>query len=77
MIDQAVRDFYAEPGLMSRPGDYAALIDELPDDVGQLVRIIHGLVPSCSALRMSGVCNPARMSGWTPVNLRSSITSQR
>lgn len=44
LIDQdAVRDFYAEPGPMTRPGYHAALIDALPDDVGDLVRIIHGL----------------------------------
>jgi hypothetical protein len=44
LIDQdAVRNYYAEPGLMTRPGDHGALIDALPDDVGELVRIIHGL----------------------------------
>jgi hypothetical protein len=39
----AVREFYAESGFMTSTGNHAALIELLPDDVGQLVRIIHGL----------------------------------
>jgi hypothetical protein len=44
LIEQSAgRDFSAESAFMTSPGDHAALIDALPDDIGQLVRIIHGL----------------------------------
>ncbi len=41
---QQILDFYARPGAMTSAGKYAALFEELPNDVPSLVRIVQGLV---------------------------------
>ncbi len=37
-------DFYASPGPMTEPGPMAALLNDLPRDVGELVRVVQGLM---------------------------------
>jgi hypothetical protein len=36
--------YYAEPGVMTSPGRYAPLLDDLPRDVGGLAAVLHGLI---------------------------------
>jgi hypothetical protein len=36
--------FYATPGPMTEPGAMASLLDDLPRDVGELVRVVQGLL---------------------------------
>ena len=36
--------FYATPGPMTAPGPMVTLLDDLPADVGQLVRVVQGLL---------------------------------
>ena len=36
-------DFYTQPSILTTAGRHASLFDELPNDVNELVRIIHGL----------------------------------
>ena len=36
--------FYANPGPMTAPGPMVTLLDDLPADVGQLVRVVQGLL---------------------------------
>lgn len=43
-IQQQILDFYAAPTAMTFGGKYAALFDELPNDISELTRIIQGLV---------------------------------
>jgi hypothetical protein len=38
------QDFYTQPSVMTSPGRHAALLTELPNEVGDLVRIIQHLV---------------------------------
>lgn len=38
-----VLDFYAQPGLMTMPGRHAQALAALPDNVGELAKIIQGL----------------------------------
>jgi hypothetical protein len=40
---QQILDFYARSAEMTSAGEFAALFDELPSDVGALVRIVQGL----------------------------------
>lgn len=41
---QTVLNFYAQPGVMSEPGPYAAMLEQLPDTVPALVQTLQGLV---------------------------------
>lgn len=41
---QQILNFYARPTAMTSANEYAALFDGLPNDVGELTRIIQGLV---------------------------------
>jgi hypothetical protein len=43
-VRQDILDFYAQPSVMTSPGRYAAMFSELPNDVGELVRVIQHLV---------------------------------
>jgi hypothetical protein len=43
-VEQHILDVYAQPSVMTSPGRYAAMFSELPNDVGELVRIIQHLV---------------------------------
>ena len=36
-------EFYATPGPLTEPGAMAALLNGLPRDVGDLVRVVQGL----------------------------------
>lgn len=40
---QAVRAFYAEPGVMTSSGEHAASVAALPGELDRLVGIVHGL----------------------------------
>jgi hypothetical protein len=44
MPEQRILDFYIEQSIMTRPGQYAALVDDLPVDVAELVGIVQGLL---------------------------------
>jgi hypothetical protein len=44
MPEQRILDFYIEQSIMTRPGQYAALVDDLPVDVAELVEIVQGLL---------------------------------
>ena len=46
MIDSTLtaQRYYAAPGIMTDPGDYAAHLDPLPCDLPTLVRIVQGLM---------------------------------
>lgn len=44
MTQQQILDFYARPSAMTFGGEYVAMLDKLPNDVGELTRIIQGLV---------------------------------
>ena len=37
-------EYYASPGLMTDPGDYAELFDCLPSDIGELCRVVQGIL---------------------------------
>ncbi len=39
-----IRDFYAAPGLMTSAGKYKGQMKNLPDDIGELARIVQGLI---------------------------------
>ena len=43
-MDRHILDFYAIPGPMTDIGKYEDQIKKLPDDVGEMARIIQGLV---------------------------------
>jgi Transglutaminase-like superfamily len=36
--------YYTEPGVMTSPGRYGSLLDDLPRDVGGLAAVLHGLI---------------------------------
>ena len=42
--DQDTREFYTQPGVMTSPGEHAALLKDLPDDPAALAAVLHGLV---------------------------------
>lgn len=42
-MKQGELDFYAHPGVMTDAGEYAVMLDALPNDVAALVRIVQGL----------------------------------
>jgi len=39
-----ILDFYSHPGTMTSPGAYAGDLEQLPDDLESLVRIVQGLI---------------------------------
>ncbi len=39
-----MQDFYATPGPITEPGNWGYLLDNLPTDVGELCRVVQGLV---------------------------------
>jgi len=41
---QHIRAFYSEPAAMTSPGRHARLLDELPSNVGDLARLVSGLL---------------------------------
>jgi hypothetical protein len=41
---QKIRDFYAAPGPMTSAGKYESQLKNLPDDIGELARIVQGLI---------------------------------
>ena len=41
---QTVLDFYSRPGPMTDPGEHAALFDALPGDIGELAKVVQGLL---------------------------------
>jgi hypothetical protein len=43
MTTEGIVGFYARPAAMTSGGEYAALLDALPNDVGALARIAQGL----------------------------------
>jgi hypothetical protein len=36
--------YYASPGVMTDPGDWKHLLEEIPDDIGELCRVVQGLL---------------------------------
>lgn len=44
MTTQQILDFYSRPTAMTSAGKHAALFDKLPNDVGELTRLVQGLV---------------------------------
>jgi hypothetical protein len=44
MPEQRILDFYVEQSVMTRPGPYGTLFDDLPADVAELVEIVQGLL---------------------------------
>ena len=44
MPEQRILDFYVEQSVMTRPGPYGTLFDDLPADVAGLVEIVQGLL---------------------------------
>lgn len=42
-MQQQILDFYSRPTAMTSGGKHAAWFDELPNDVGELTRIIQGI----------------------------------
>ncbi|EDK72511.1 transglutaminase domain protein [candidate division TM7 genomosp. GTL1] len=43
MTHSQIRNYYTQPGPMTRPGKYAGIIKQLPDDIHELVHIVQGL----------------------------------
>jgi hypothetical protein len=43
-MTKPVLDFYSRPGPITSPGAYAQALEQLPDDLESLVRIVQGLV---------------------------------
>ncbi|HZS09189.1 MAG TPA: transglutaminase-like domain-containing protein [Blastocatellia bacterium] len=43
-MQQQILDFHARPGAMTSGGRYAAMLEKLPNDAGELARIVQGLV---------------------------------
>lgn len=43
-IEHHTLDFYTQPGRMTSPGRYAALFDNLPQDVAKLTEVAQGLI---------------------------------
>jgi hypothetical protein len=56
---QEMLDFYKRPGAMTAGGEYAALLAELPNDVGVLARIVQGLALHEFRASAYGVTVPA------------------
>lgn len=44
MPQQNILDFYRHPAVVTAAGKYAAQLDELPNDVGSLTRVVQGLL---------------------------------
>jgi hypothetical protein len=44
MPEQRILDFYVEQSVMTRPGPYGTLFDDLPADLAELVEIVQGLL---------------------------------
>ena len=44
MPEQRILDCYVEQSVMTRPGPYGTLFDDLPADVAELVEIVQGLL---------------------------------
>jgi Transglutaminase-like superfamily len=44
VVERPILEFYAQPSVMTSVGRYAPLFNELPDEVGEMVRIIQHLV---------------------------------
>jgi len=42
-VAERLLDFYRRPGPLTSPGRYAPWFEQLPDDVGELARIVQGL----------------------------------
>jgi Transglutaminase-like superfamily len=42
-MQENILDFYSVPAAMTAGGKYAAILEKLPDDVGELCRIVQGL----------------------------------
>jgi hypothetical protein len=41
MSEQRILDFYVEQSVLTQPGPYATLFDDLPVDVAELVGIVQ------------------------------------
>jgi len=62
-------EYYAQPGIMTEPGEHASMLDGLPEDLSRLCHILQGVLPHLFWAERQGVFLPE--SRKAEVRLRS------